>query len=191
MAIASRCRSLVPLCKRSCFSPSYLPLFAAVASSPFLSPAGDIGGLPFFSLLPRSKNLVAGTKYLEIIGESIISNTRTGDRAVLDFKEGSSWSGASGRNKIEGKVFDATGKLRAELVGRWDECVDRKKGGKEFNRIWEANGWDKSALRFLPISSYPFSHSSYFHPSSLLQPSFSACSFPSQRARTESRFVYP
>jgi hypothetical protein len=88
--------------------------------------------------------LVAGTKYLEIVGESTVTNTRTGEKAVIDFKEGSSWGGASGRNKIEAKIMDRSGKVKAELMGRWDESVDRKKGGKEFQRVWEVGTFDKS-----------------------------------------------
>lgn len=93
--------------------------------------------------------MVAGTKYLEIVGECIITNMRTSEKAVIDFKEGSSWGGNSGRNKIEGKIMDARGKVQAELTGRWDENVDRKKGGREFQRLWEVNEFPKSKASLL------------------------------------------
>lgn len=91
---------------------------------------------------------MAGTKYLEIIGELVVTNLRTSEKALIEFKEGSSWGGNSGRNKIEGKILDSDGRLKAELVGRWDECVDRKKGGKEFQRLWEVNEFPKSSSSF-------------------------------------------
>lgn len=82
------------------------------------------------------RNLVAGTKYLEVVGELHVTNERTGERSVVQFKEGSSWGGASTRNKVEGKVVDTAGRVKAELVGRWDEAVDRKEGKDSFKRLW-------------------------------------------------------
>lgn len=82
------------------------------------------------------RNLVAGTKYLEVVGDLHVTNERTGEHSVVHFKEGSSWGGASTRNKVEGKVMDAKGGVKAELAGRWDEAVDRKEGKDSFQRLW-------------------------------------------------------
>ncbi len=82
------------------------------------------------------RNLVAGTKYLEVVGELHVTNERTGEHSVVHFKEGSSWGGASTRNKVEGKVMDQKGGVKAELAGRWDEAVDRKEGKDSFQRLW-------------------------------------------------------
>lgn len=82
------------------------------------------------------RNLVAGTKYLEVVGELLVANERTGEHSIVHFKEGSSWGGASTRNKVEGKVMDPKGTVKAELVGRWDEAIDRKEGKDSFKRLW-------------------------------------------------------
>jgi hypothetical protein len=83
------------------------------------------------------KNLVAGTKYIEIVGDLVVSCLNSKAHAVVSFKEGSSWGGVSTRNKIEGRVVDERGVTRIELVGRWDDAVDRKDGKHSFTRLWQ------------------------------------------------------
>lgn len=84
-----------------------------------------------------SRNLLIGTPFLEVAGDLIIACKSTGSKAVISFKEGSSWGGASSRNKIHGKVLDPNGKMVQELVGKWDESVDRKIGKDNFERLWQ------------------------------------------------------
>jgi len=90
-----------------------------------------------------------GTPYLEIAGDLIISCKSTGSKAVISFKEGSSWGGASSRNKIQGKVMDSNGKMVHELVGKWDESVDRKIGKDNFERLWEIKDFPSSEFSTL------------------------------------------
>jgi oxysterol-binding protein-related protein 3/6/7 len=89
--------------------------------------------------LSHSRNLVAGTKYLELVGDLVVTNEKTGHKAVIAFKEGSAWGGSSTRNKIDGKVYDDRGDVKVELVGRWDEHIDKKEGGSHFTRLWQIN----------------------------------------------------
>lgn len=91
---------------------------------------------------------MAGTKYLEMVGDMVVTNETTGEKAVVNFKEGSSWGGSSTRNKIDGKVSDANGSTKIELVGRWDEHVDKKEGGSKFERLWEINDFPPSEFSF-------------------------------------------
>lgn len=88
---------------------------------------------------PHRRNLVAGTKYLEVVGDLTITHDSSERKAVIAFKEGSSWGGQSTRNKIDGKVYDEQGNVQVELVGRWDEHVDKKEGGSHFARLWQIN----------------------------------------------------
>lgn len=97
-------------------------------------------------ILGSRRNLVAGTKYLEIVGEMIITSSLTPMRAVIIFKEGSSWGGSGSRNKIEGRILDGNGELVVELTGRWDEQIDRKKGERDFERVWSVNEFPKSTF---------------------------------------------
>lgn len=83
------------------------------------------------------KNLVAGTKYIEIVGDLVVSCSNSKAHAVVAFKEGSSWGGVSTRNKVEGRVVDERGVTGIELVGRWDDAVDRKDGKHSFTRLWQ------------------------------------------------------
>lgn len=87
---------------------------------------------------------MAGTKYLEIVGDLVVEDESSGSKAVINFKEGSAWGGSSTRNKIEGKVTDGSGKTRVELAGRWDEHVDKKEGGSKFTRLWQINDFPSS-----------------------------------------------
>jgi hypothetical protein len=95
-------------------------------------------------LSPHRRNLVAGTKYLEVVGDLVVTNEGSGEKATIAFKEGSAWGGSSTRNKIEGKVCDEHGRTRVELVGRWDEHVDKKEGKDNFTRLWVINEFPSS-----------------------------------------------
>lgn len=97
------------------------------------------------------KNLVAGTKYIEIVGDLVVSSSNSKAHAVVSFKEGSSWGGVSTRNKIEGRVVDERGATKIELVGRWDDAVDKKEGKQSFTRLWQIADYPPST--FLPFRS--------------------------------------
>lgn len=77
----------------------------------------------------------------------IVSSSSSRARAVINFKEGSSWGGSSSRNKIEGTVFDRDGRSAVDLVGRWDESIDRKVGETGFERLWSIKEFQKSQSR--------------------------------------------
>ncbi|ORY88959.1 Oxysterol-binding protein-domain-containing protein [Leucosporidium creatinivorum] len=100
------------------------------------------------------RNLVAGTKYLELVGDLVITNESTGHKAVIAFKEGSAWGGSSTRNKIDGKVYDERGNVRVELAGRWDEHVDKKEGGSHFTRLWQINDPQPNPERYYGFSRF-------------------------------------
>lgn len=91
---------------------------------------------------------MAGTKYLEVVGDLTITNESSGEKAIISFKEGSAWGGVSSRNKIEGRVLNAQGQLQVELAGRWDEVVVRKDGKDSFHRLWQINEFPQSELHF-------------------------------------------
>lgn len=90
------------------------------------------------------RNLVAGTKYLEVVGDMLITNTTTSEKAIVSFKEGSTWGGLSSRNKVEGRVCDSAGRTKVELVGRWDERIERKEGKDVYERLWQINEFPQS-----------------------------------------------
>ncbi|KAK4057120.1 Oxysterol-binding protein 3 [Microbotryomycetes sp. JL221] len=129
-----------------------MEVFVSGDSRVTLSESGDV----FTIKKPSSfvRNLVAGTKYLEVVGDMTVVNENTGEKAVVSFKEGSSWGGASSRNKIEGKVLDSNGSTKIELVGRWDESVDKKEGGSKFERLWEINDFPSNPEKYYGFTKF-------------------------------------
>ncbi|GAA5973443.1 hypothetical protein JCM11641_006463 [Rhodosporidiobolus odoratus] len=98
------------------------------------------------------RNLVAGTKYLEVVGELLVTTDSSPAQAVVNFKEGG-WGGSSTRNKVEGKIVDAHGQTAVELVGKWDESVEKQEGKASFTRLWQINEFPPN-----PQHYYGFSH---------------------------------
>jgi len=100
------------------------------------------------------KNIMSGEKYVEHIGDLEVTNEETGERAVISFKEGSSWGGASSRNKIEGRVYDAHDSVAVELGGKWDESVFRKTGSKSSETLWQINDFPHDAPKYYGFSLF-------------------------------------
>ncbi|SNX82500.1 related to OSH3 - Member of oxysterol-binding protein family [Melanopsichium pennsylvanicum] len=85
------------------------------------------------------RNLLAGNKYLEHVGELKVTNESTGQRAVIEFKEGTMWGGSSSRNNVEGRVYDANDSQVTNLKGKWSESVSRQRDKENYLLLWEAN----------------------------------------------------
>ena len=91
------------------------------------------------------RNLLAGNKYLEHVGELTVTNENTGARIVIDFKEGNMWGGSSSRNAVSGVVYDENGKKQLECKGRWSETFAIQKDKENYQVLWEANEWPQRA----------------------------------------------
>lgn len=85
------------------------------------------------------RNLLAGNKYLEHVGELTVTNESTGQRAVIEFKEGTMWGGAASRNGVEGKIYDANDSTVTTLKGKWSDSLARQKDKDNYQMLWEAN----------------------------------------------------
>ena len=85
------------------------------------------------------RNLLAGNKYLEHVGELTVTNEGTGQRAVIEFKEGTMWGGSSSRNGVEGKVYDANDSEVTKLKGKWSDNLAIQKDKENYQVLWEAN----------------------------------------------------
>lgn len=73
------------------------------------------------------RNLLAGNKYLEHVGELTVTNANTGQRAVIEFKEGNMWGGSGSRNQVTGTVYDENDKKVTGLKGKWSDNFARQK----------------------------------------------------------------
>ncbi|TKY85085.1 hypothetical protein EX895_006165 [Sporisorium graminicola] len=85
------------------------------------------------------RNLLAGNKYLEHVGELTVTNESTGQRAVIEFKEGTMWGGSNSRNNVEGKVYDANDSTVTTVKGKWSDNLSRQKDKENYQLLWEAH----------------------------------------------------
>jgi hypothetical protein len=92
--------------------------------------------------LSYMRNLIAGTKYLETIGEMIVTNETNGEKCVITFKDGG-WSGAT-RNHVTGICYKRDGKTKAAWIdGVWDSHLDIRYGGPKdpAHPLWIVHPW--------------------------------------------------
>ncbi|EST06283.1 Oxysterol-binding protein [Kalmanozyma brasiliensis GHG001] len=99
------------------------------------------------------RNLLAGNKYLEHVGELTVTNESSGQRAVIEFKEGTMWGGSGSRNGVEGKVYDANDSNVTSLKGKWSDNFSRQKDKDNYQMLWEANEMPRDAEDY-----YGFTH---------------------------------
>lgn len=82
------------------------------------------------------RNLMSGSKYLEHIGKVTVSNDLGPEKATIEFKPGTTFGGEGSRNKVEIKVMDGDGEVRATVVGKWDSELIRTDSDE---LVFEAN----------------------------------------------------
>ncbi|EPQ30233.1 uncharacterized protein PFL1_02349 [Pseudozyma flocculosa PF-1] len=84
------------------------------------------------------RNLLAGNKYLEHVGELTVTNENTGQRIVIEFKEGTMWGGSGSRNQVTGTVYDANDKEVTHVKGKWSDNLSRQHDKENYQLLWEA-----------------------------------------------------
>lgn len=86
------------------------------------------------------RNLIAGAKYLETIGDLVVHNETTSEKAVLNF-EAAGWSGK--RNQVAGLVYAANGSKAAWIDGVWDGQLKVRYGSSHdpSHLLWAVNPW--------------------------------------------------
>ncbi|RCI06313.1 hypothetical protein CU098_013297 [Rhizopus stolonifer] len=92
------------------------------------------------------RNLVAGTKYLEHVGEMKVCNHATGETAMVTFKEatvpGSGFfsnlasNHTEYRNHVVAKLYDSDGHLSKEIKGRHSEFLSEVVGPDQYTVLW-------------------------------------------------------
>lgn len=85
------------------------------------------------------RNLLAGNKYLEHVGELTVTNDESGQKVVIEFKEGNMWGGQGSRNQVVGTVYDEKGKKVSSLKGKWSDNLAIDKGDDNYQVLWEAH----------------------------------------------------
>ncbi|GAA5807757.1 hypothetical protein MFLAVUS_001134 [Mucor flavus] len=97
----------------------------------------------FFKPSSWMKNMIAGEKYLEHSGECKVTNTTTGEYAVITFKEGTGgglFGAPTKRNDVVATLYDAQGKKSRRVVGKWSESLAEEVGlnKNKLNVLWTA-----------------------------------------------------
>ncbi|KAI8077907.1 Oxysterol-binding protein-domain-containing protein [Gilbertella persicaria] len=92
------------------------------------------------------RNLVAGAKYLEHVGEMKVCNHATGETAMVTFKEatvpGSGFfsnlasNHTEYRNHVVAKLYDSDGHLSKEIKGRHSEFLSEVVGPDQYTVLW-------------------------------------------------------
>lgn len=103
------------------------------------------------------RNLLAGNKYLEHVGELTVLNEETGAKAVLEFKEGNMWGSETSRNQVTGQVYDEKGKKVTSLKGRWSDNLAIQKDKDNYQTLWEAHEMPKNAEDYYGFTYFAMS----------------------------------
>lgn len=97
---------------------------------------------------------MSGTKYLEHVGKLTVKAEKSGEKAILEFKQGSAFGGRDSRNKVEGKVTDGSGKEVCKLVGKWDEQLSRELGGDNYQQVLKVAEFPKDAEKYYGFTKF-------------------------------------
>ncbi|UZJ54653.1 hypothetical protein CBS101457_003973 [Exobasidium rhododendri] len=129
-----------------------------------LIPEGDVrlefdDGDAFTFSKPSSfmRNLLAGNKYLEHVGELVVTNEGTGQKVVIEFKEGNMWGAQSSRNQVIGQVHDEKGKKVCALKGKWSDDLAIQKDDDNYRILWEAEEMPKNAEDYYGFTYFAMS----------------------------------
>jgi hypothetical protein len=95
------------------------------------------------------RNIIAGEKYVEPVGEMVVVNKTTGQKSVSTFKAGGMFSGRS--EEVTVKAFDIHGhELPLGLSGTWTSSLQLTEHGSATNKtIWAVGPLvDQAAKRY-------------------------------------------
>jgi oxysterol-binding protein-related protein 3/6/7 len=82
------------------------------------------------------RNIIAGEKYIEPVGEIVVWNHTSGEKAIVEFKPAKGiWGGRAEDVAITTFTKDGSVGLRAE--GKWTESIKSMPGGQELWKVGE------------------------------------------------------
>ncbi|KAJ6115089.1 hypothetical protein N7486_000867 [Penicillium sp. IBT 16267x] len=110
-----------------------------------------------FSWAPSTsflRNIIAGEKYVEPVGELTVSNESTGHRSISTFKAGGMFSGRS--EEVSTRTVDSYNKPASlGLVGTWPSSVTlTRDGSPSGNPIWTAGPLVPNAPKHYGLTSF-------------------------------------
>lgn len=100
------------------------------------------------------RNIIAGEKYVEPVGEMIVHNETTGQKSISYFKAGGMFSGRS--EEVSVKTFDTHGEeLPLGLQGTWTGSLQLTEHGNVTNTtIWQAGALVDKAAKHYGFTSF-------------------------------------
>jgi len=80
------------------------------------------------------RNIIAGEKYVEPVGEIVVWNHTSGEKAVVEFKPAKGiWSGRA--EDLEITTYTKEGGVGARAEGKWTESIRSVPGGEELWKV--------------------------------------------------------
>jgi hypothetical protein len=99
------------------------------------------------------RNIIAGEKYSEPVGEMSVVNETTGQKTVSTFKAGGMFSGRS--EEVVTKAVDSNGReLPLGLTGTWTTSLEMTKNGSTTGPIWNAGPLVKNAPKHYGLTAF-------------------------------------
>ncbi|KAJ5537972.1 hypothetical protein N7494_007451 [Penicillium frequentans] len=110
-----------------------------------------------FSWVPSTsflRNIIAGEKYVEPVGEMTVYNESTGHRSISTFKAGGMFSGRS--EEVSTRAVDSHNKpVTLGLVGTWPSSLNlTRDGSPSGNPIWTAGQLVPNAPKHYGLTSF-------------------------------------
>ncbi|KAI8081611.1 Oxysterol-binding protein-domain-containing protein, partial [Halteromyces radiatus] len=98
------------------------------------------------------RNMIFGTRYLEHLGQIKVINHKTGDYAVVHFKEARRQDGGDGyyyfgggtqweRNEVEVLLYKNNKSMMQpvrKIVGKWSQSLSQDLGDQQYKLLWQA-----------------------------------------------------
>jgi hypothetical protein len=87
------------------------------------------------------RNIVAGSKYLDHVGEMKVTNHTTGEYAVVTFKEatgGGFFGTVSDRNNVVAQLYNGNGTFEKRVSGKWSDTLSEELGPDQYAVIWRS-----------------------------------------------------
>ncbi len=99
------------------------------------------------------RNIIAGEKYVEPVGEMTVLNETTGHRTVSTFKAGGMFSGRS--EEISTKLLDSSGReTPLGLAGSWASSITLTRNGSSGATVWTAGALVSSAPKHYGLTTF-------------------------------------
>ncbi|RAL06355.1 oxysterol-binding protein related protein OSH3 [Aspergillus ibericus CBS 121593] len=99
------------------------------------------------------RNIIAGEKYVEPVGEMSVTNETTGHRSITTFKAGGMFSGRS--EDVSTKAVDSAGRdLPLGLTGTWTTTLDLTQNGSPTGTVWTAGPLVPNAPKHYGLTSF-------------------------------------